>query len=416
MFGSPFRVVRDHGFPFASSGVTGPGWAPDAPELRRRFDETGGFTVGLEEETMLLDPETLDLAPVAVELLQRTRGDVRFKLELPASQLEIATAPATSVPEAIRQLASARRDLAAAADGLALPAVAPVHPFSAPRGVLNGGPRYESLRAAYGAVAESQLVSSLQVHVAVGGADRTLAVYHAARGHLPELIALAANGPFYGGQDTDLATVRPLICGLLPRQGVPPRLESWEEFACELGWGDAARGTAGTASWWWELRPHPLHGTLEFRVPDAQTCLGQAAGVATFVQALVATLAERCDAGEPFPDVPAWRIEENRFSAIRHGLDGDLADLATGRRLGTRRRLTDLLTDITPAAQRLGAGRFIPHIEALIAGNGAVAQRHAVGRDGVRALPRALSECYLTGSDSTGLVSDVSVRERARSG
>jgi carboxylate-amine ligase len=384
--------------------VTGPGSTPNAAELRRRFDETGGFTVGLEEETMLLDPQTLDLAPVAVELLERTGRDARFKLELPASQLEIVTAPAATVPDAIGQLAAARRDLAAAADGLALPAVAPVHPLSAPRGVLNDGALFDSLRAAYGVVAERQLVSALQVHVAVGGARRTLAVYHAMRCHLPELTALAANGPFYAAEDTGLATVRPLICGLLPRQGVPPGLPSWEVFAQELRWAEVAQAAAGTGSWWWELRPHPSHATLELRVPDAQTCLAQTAGVATFVQALVATLAERFDLGEHPPDVRTWRIEENRFSAIRHGLDGEMADLHTGRRVGTRQRLTDLLTDIAPAAERLGAGQFISHIEALIAGNGASAQRHAVRRDGVRVLPRWLSDCYLAEPDSAGLI------------
>jgi glutamate---cysteine ligase / carboxylate-amine ligase len=376
--------------------VTGSGPSPDATELRRRFDEAGGFTVGLEEETMLLDPETLDLAPVAVELLKRTGGDARFKLELPASQLEIVTAPAATVPDAIGQLAAARRDLAGAADGLALPAVASVHPFAAPRGVLNGGARYEAIRATYGLVAERQLVSALQVHVAVGGAERTLAVYHAMRCHLPELTALAANGPFYVAEDTGLATVRPLICGLLPRQGVPPRLQSWEMFAQELRWAGVAQSAAGTGSWWWELRPHPSHGTLELRVPDAQTCLAQAAGVVTFVQALVATLAERFDRGEHPPDIRTWRIEENRFSAIRHGLDGEMADLNTGRRVATRCRLTGLLRQVAPVAERLGAGQFIPHIAALIAGNGALAQRHAVRRHGVHGLPQWLNECYLT--------------------
>ena len=119
------------------------------------------------------------------------------------------------------------------------------------------------------------------------------------------------------------------------------------------------------------------------------------------MQALVATVAERVDRGEHPPSVHMWRIEENRFSAIRHGLDAEMADLTTGRRVPTRRRLTDLLSDVAPAAERLGAGQVIPHIEALIAGNGAMAQRHA-GRDGVPTLPRWLSERYLTGQDRLG--------------
>src|SRR5690348_5267951 len=128
---------------------------------------------------MLLDPGTLDLAPVAAEILRRCPDDAPVKLELPASQLEIATAPAFRLADAIAELGSGRRALARAADGLALPAAAGVHPFAAPLGQLNEGPRYTAILDEYGDVARTQLVCALQVHVAVGGAERTLAVYNA---------------------------------------------------------------------------------------------------------------------------------------------------------------------------------------------------------------------------------------------
>ncbi len=344
---------------------------------------------------MLLHPTTLELAPVARQLLERVRGDDRFKLELPASQLESVTSPAATVPEAIARLASARSGLANAADGLCVPAVAPVHPLAPARGELNDGPRYSAIRSTYGQVAERQLVASLQVHVAVGGAERSLAVYNALRAYLPELIALSANGPFYEGADTGLATVRPLICQLLPRQGVPPPLESWEELAGELRWLEHDEAGASAAGWWWELRPHPLHGTLELRVPDAQTSLNHAAGVTTFAQALAATLAERHDHGEALPRARGWRIAENRFSAIRHGLDGMMADLVTGRRIPTRQRLGDLLDEVTPAAERLGAASFTGLVRTMIASNGALAQRRVAAEFGPGELPRWLSNRYL---------------------
>ncbi|MGN6187393.1 MAG: carboxylate-amine ligase, partial [Conexibacter sp.] len=334
---------------------------PTAAELRATFDAVEPFTVGLEEEVMLLDPATLDLAPRAGDVLERLDGDARFTRELPAAQVEIATAPTARASDALDQLAAARTRLLDACEGIARPAAAGVHPFAALSGELNDGERYELIHDRYGPVARRQLVASLQVHVAVGGAERTLAVHDALRSFLPELAALAANGAFHGGRDSGLASARPLVCGLLPRQGVPPALGSCERMADELAWGASAGTLAEPRLWWWELRPHPRYGTLELRVPDAQSTLADAAGVVVLAQALAAWLAERFDAGEPLPVAPDWRIDENRFDALRHGLDGELADLASGVRVPTRERLTSLLDTLAPVAERLGAGALLPH-------------------------------------------------------
>jgi carboxylate-amine ligase len=370
---------------------------PTAAELRRRFDATGGFTVGVEEEVMLLDGWTLGLAPVAGELLARLDGDPRFKAELPASQLEIATVPATAASDAVAQLAAGRCDLAEAASGMALPAAVGAHPFSAVEGVLSSGARYERLQREYGPIVRRQLVAALQVHVAVGGADRTLAVYNALRSLLPELAALAANAPFHAGRDSGLASVRPMIAQQLPRQGVPPVLASWEQFAEELRWGAAAGPVPESRMWWWELRPHPDFGTLELRVPDAQTTVRAAGAVIAVAQALVATLAQRHDAGEPLVTVPTWRIAENRFSALRHGLEGTLADLVTGEQRPTRERLAGLLEEIAPAARRLGTTDLLADAGALVERNGAEYQREVERSAGVRGLAKWLAECFCEG-------------------
>lgn len=367
----------------------------DARELRRRFDASGGLTVGVEEETMLLDPLTHDLAPVAGAVLERLGGDRRFKPELPAAQLEIATAPAASAADAVAQLAVARRDLAAAADGLALPAVAGVHPTAAVEGILSRGERYVLLSGQYRSIARRQLVAGLQVHVAVGGAERALAVHDALRSHLPELAALAANAPFHGGRDTGLASIRPTISAQLPRQGVPPALESWERFAAELRWGAAAGGVPQPRMWWWELRPHPAFGTLELRVPDAQTTVAGAAGVIAFAQALVATLAERHDAGEPLPVAPTWRIEENRWAALRDGLDAELVDLDSGEPAPARERIAALIDAVGPAAARLGATAELEQARRLLERGGAARQREVARERGIAALPAWLAERFL---------------------
>jgi glutamate---cysteine ligase / carboxylate-amine ligase len=351
-----------------------------AAEIRARFDGVEPLTVGLEEEVMLLEPETLELAPVAADVLARD-DDPRLKLELPASQLEIAG------------LAAGRRALAAAADGLARPAGAGVHPFSAPLGPLNAGERYDAILAAYGDVARAQLVCALQIHVAVGGADRTLAVYNALRGHLPELIALAANAPFHAGRDTGFATVRPLIAGLLPRQGVPPAIASWEAFAADLRWGRASGAVPEPRRWWFELRPHLAFGTLELRAADAQATVAEAAAVAAFAHALVARLAERHDAGEPLPCPDDWRIGHNRFAACRFGLDAELADLETGSVISARELLHRRLDELAPVAERLGCAAELASAAEL---NGAE-RRRADGPD-PRAVARALADAYLRGA------------------
>lgn len=377
---------------------------PSAAELRARFDATEPFTVGIEEELMLLDAATLDLAPVAERVLGWLADDPRFKPELPAAQLEIATRPAADARQAVAALATARADLLAAlarhADGgqpAPLPAAAAVHPFAATRGVLNAGPRYDPFHAEYGELAERQLVASLQVHVALGDARVALAVHDALRGFLPELAALAANGPVYAGCDSGLASVRPAICGLLPRQGVPPALGSWERLAAELRWGAASGALPDLRRWWWELRLHPVYGTLELRVPDAQTTLADAAGVVAVAQALVAWLARRVAADDLPPAEAApetWRIAENRSAAARRGLDAELTDLATGERRPARERLSWLLDELTPVAVELGAGALLPCARALIARNGASRQRELATRRGPRGLVAWLAERY----------------------
>lgn len=369
-------------------------WLPSAAQLRDAFDAATPFHVGLEDELMLLHPRSLALAPEAPAALERMRGDPRFKLELPASQLEIVTAPVATVGEAAAALLAARRTLAERLDGLVLPAAAAVHPFSPGSGQLNAGGRYDRTAAEYGTVAARELVCAFQVHVSVTGADRALAVYNAARSYLPALAALAANGPFYEGFDTGLASVRPLISGLLPRQGVPPPLASWEEYAEALRWGWDSGAFTSPGTWWWELRPHPRFGTLEFRVPDAQSSVGDAAAVAAVIQCLVAWLAERVDGGERLPVAASWRIAENRWSACRWGVTGRMASLEGGAAEPTRAALERLLEALAPVARRLGCTGELGRAGGLLEGGGAARQRAAAADGGPVGVARYLAECF----------------------
>jgi glutamate---cysteine ligase / carboxylate-amine ligase len=219
-------------------------------------------------------------------------------------------------------------------------------------------------------------VFGLHVHVAIRGADRALAVYNALRSYLPELAALAANAPFYEGHDSGLASVRSRISGLLPRQGVPPALDSFDAYAEALRWC----GFDDPRQWWWELRLHPVFGTVEVRVPDAQRTVAETAAIAEVVYALATHLADHHDAGEALLVADSWRIDQNRWSACRHGLDGELIDLVTGARRPARDRVAALV-------DRLGV--------AMPAGDGAARQREVASERGVRGLVAWLADGFV---------------------
>jgi len=374
--------------------MTGGESPPSAASLRAAFEAAEAYTVGLEDEVMLLDPDTFELVPRATRALERMDGDNRFKLELPASQLEITTPVTQRAGEAARMLLEARVELVQRCNGIARLAAAAVHPSSSGVGELNRIAQYRQTLEQYPKIARRELVCAFQVHVALGDAGRALAVYNAARCYLPLLAALAANGPFYEGQDTGLASIRPKLCELLPRQGIPPRIESWEQFAEDLRWGEVS-GAFHPGAWWWELRPHRRYGTLEFRVPDAQTTVTAAAALTAVIQALVAWLGERHDAGGPLPDAPDWRIAQNRWSACRDGPRGAMADLATGRPRPTEQLLGELLEELSPAAAGLASSSELGWAHSLVAHGGAAAQRQAAAEVGIGGLARWLGERFL---------------------
>ena len=368
--------------------------APSAERLRAVLDRPGNPTVGIEEELMVLDAETLDLAPRADELLSLLDDGPRFKPELPASQIELVTTPARTVGEAAAQLAEGRRVLGEAAEGRLRLAAAGAHPFAGEEGALSTAARYRRTREEYSWAARRQLVFGLHVHVRVSGTERALAVYNAMRSYLPELGALAANAPFHGGRYTGLASIRPKISEMLPRQGVPPRLGSIDELAGALEWGARSGAFPEARLWWWELRLHPLHGTVEVRVPDQQTTVGETAAVAAVAHCLVAWLAARHDGGEQLASHPSWRIEENRWSACRHGLEGTLADLDTGEPLPARERLAALLGELEATAAALDCRAELAAARQHAGAIGAERQRAAAPRGDAREVARWLTSRF----------------------
>lgn len=361
--------------------------------LAERFAAVDRPTFGLEEEIMVLHPETLDLLPRGKKLLDGLDG--RFKPELPASQVEIATRPHTNFDELAEELAGCRRLLAAHVGDRARPAAAGVHPFSARMGLLNESERYDRMLARYGDVLRQQLVCGLHLHVGLGGPDRSQAVYNALRSYLPDLAALASNAAIYDGRDTTLASIRPLISGMLPRMGVPPALESWDDYAAHLNWG-LERGLMGRpAEWWWELRLHGGLGTLEIRVPDAQTACGDAVAVGVVAVGLAVWLGDRHDAGDLPPVVPSLRINENRSSALHGGLNSTLIDFDTGACVPAAERLDTLMDSIAPAVRSIGGDAHLCRARELLLEGGAKRQRRIFREAGALALTEWMAEQFL---------------------
>ena len=366
--------------------------ALSATTLRAVFDEAPELTVGVEEEMMLVDPDRFDVAPVVEGVLADLRGDDRYHRELRSSQLEIVTRVCSTAADACRELAAARRELVRRLEGRVRLLCAGTHPTTRVWGDISGDSRYRAIADEYTWAANRSLVCGLHVHVAAGGAERSLAVYNALRSLLPEVGALTANSPFFEGNDSGLCSMRPYLNKAFPRAGVPPAFASWEDFAAFTAWGRRGGLFPDPSHFWWDMRLHPKHGTIELRVADAQTLVADATAVVAVVQCLVALLARRWDAGERLPVHDAYRINENAWRAVRYGVRGTLVDLETGDVEPTRERLARLLEELEPIAFELGCGDELRGARTLLAGNGADRQRYVVERDGIDALTPWLVE------------------------
>jgi glutamate---cysteine ligase / carboxylate-amine ligase len=353
------------------------------------FSRGGGASVGLEEELILVDPESL--RPVnEVERVLAELGDRRFEAEFRAAQLELIMPVSLTVSRLCEELARAREEAVEVLRGRVSLLAAGTHPTAWGPITVTDRPRYRGIAADHAWATRRGLPSGLHVHVGVGDPDEALAVYNAARTRLPELAALAANSPFFEGGDSGLASSRLKLVEDLPRSGIPPAFESWRELAAYVDWGLRAGLFADPGHLWWDLRPRPDLGTIEFRVADAQTSVAQTAAVVAVIQALVASLSTRFRAGDRLTAHPAHVIAENRWRAIRDGVVGELVDPDTGEAEPTRNRIGRLLLELEPYAADLGSSDELEFAWAMLARNGAVRQREVAAELGLTGLERWL--------------------------
>jgi carboxylate-amine ligase len=295
--------------------------------IEAHFGESPPFSIGVEEELMVLDEETLLLAPRAAELIAAAEGSRlpgTLKAELFASALELNTDICGSGDEAAEALMELRAFAArlAAERGLRL-AAAGSHPISRPEDQeIADEPRYAEFVAYAGVSARRQGVSGLHVDVGMPSAE---ACFHALEGVLPWLpvvLALSANSPYVAGEETGMQSNRAEVLAQLPRSGAPPAFASyadWESFVgrfASLGIG------ADYTRFWWDVRPHPKFGTLEIRMPDQPTALAVTVGLTHVVQELcVRVLDEPRRAQDP---AARGIYQQNRWAAARFGLDAEL--------------------------------------------------------------------------------------------
>ncbi|HEX8854892.1 MAG TPA: carboxylate-amine ligase [Thermoleophilaceae bacterium] len=345
--------------------------------MEHRF--TGpSYTIGIEEELMILDAETLDLSNSIETMLRAVpQREEQVKPELLESVLEVATQPHKNTRDAGEELRALRREVSrtAAEYGLAIGSSG-THPFAMwedQRVVARS--RYRDLIAALRFVARQELIFGAHVHVAVDDPDKAIHVANGMRVHLPMLLALSANSPFWRADSTGLLSTRTPIFRAFPRVGIPPTYKDFEDFAKRVQFMVDSKVIEDYTYLWYDVRPHPRFGTVEIRVMDAQTRVEHTLAIAALIQALVRELAEHFDAGKRLSQFPYQMLDENKWLAARHGLDGELVDLPKTGRVQTRALVRRVLHRMREHAQDLGSADDLACIEDLLdRGNGASRQ------------------------------------------
>jgi glutamate---cysteine ligase / carboxylate-amine ligase len=361
------------------ASITGLAGIPAASVLDHRFGASDPFTLGVEEEYMLLDPESFDLVQHIETVLDAVQGDEladRINAELMQSVLEIATPVCRTAADVMRELTTLRGYVRDVADGQGLRVgSAGTHPFSLfERQRITAKDRYHALIDQLQYVARRELIFGMHIHVAVDDPDKAIQVVNGLLPHLSPLLALSASSPFWRGEPTGLASSRQIVFSAFPRSGPPPRFRDYDDYAEVVGQLERTGCIADYTHIWWDIRPHPKWGTIEVRICDAVTQLEDAVAIAAYCQALVKLLCERYDAGEEIPSYHRILTTENKWLAARYGLEAPVMDLATGRRIRVpvAKLVRRTLRALEPHARELGSERELEGISALLArGNSA---------------------------------------------
>jgi carboxylate-amine ligase len=346
--------------------------------MENAFGAGSAYTVGIEEEFQLVDPESRALVPAVDGVIAAGDGTSLVTSELSRSCVEMVSPVFDTVADLARELPGLRRKVSELAqNGGAEIVAAGTHPFSDPtEQPLAEGAHNARIEEEMGWVARTQAIYGLHVHVAVPDVEAAVRAVNELARRVPLLVALSANSPFWRGADTRLASTRIKIFEMFPRSGLPPAFRDWQDFVKHVETLIAC-GSIPDYSWcWWDARPHLKFGTVELRAPDVQTDASHTAALVALVQCLVAS------ADGSRPEDPLF-IAENKWRAVRHGLDANFYDFTAKESVPARAMARTLVEELRPISQDLGCEAELEGIpEIAERGNGAERQREAFGKKG----------------------------------
>jgi carboxylate-amine ligase len=356
------------------------------------------FTIGIEEEFMLLDPRDWSLAFRSDQVIAELPPELRTRvtLETHAAVMEITTGVHRRVTDAVAELADLRSRLSGALVGHGLrAAIAGTHPSAVWNDtVVSSHPRYRQIGESMRVLARREPTLALHVHVGVATPHAAIGVQNRLRKHLPLLLALSANSPFWQGRATGFASTRTTLFGAFPRSGVPRSFRGYRDWAGAVEPLIRSGAIADPSFLWWDVRLQPRFGTVEVRIMDAQTTVRDVAALVALVQCLARLEFERPYVLED-EHAAVEVIEENRFLAARDGMEACLIDGDSGERIPALGQLELTLAACERHAQLLGCERELAGLRPLAAENGASRQLSDARGGDLREVSAGLARAYL---------------------
>ena len=382
--------------PVAPSGALSRRPATVSERSWARWQSDGrAFSVGVEDEAMLLDADTHVLAHRADATLARLSDPLRVRTspETHACVIELRTRAHATVPGAIGELARLRSALTWELAGMGLrPAAAGTHPFGTPAdGDNSRSARYQLVADTMRSLARREPTMALHVHIGIPEAENAIRVLNRLRENVPVLIALSANSPFADGRDAGFASARTTIFGGFPRTGAPRAFSSYFDYVEAVDAVIASRAIPDPTFLWWDVRLQPRLGTVEVRAMDAASTLREAAALVALVQSLARLELEAGPLGRRTgPEV----LAENRFLAARDGTDARLIDPAIRRLVPVAALVERLVEGCRPHAAELGCAGALDDVPRLLRANGAVRQRADAAAGGLASVAPALADQF----------------------
>jgi len=328
------------------------------------------FTIGVEEEFQIIDPATGELRSHVSELVAATSSGLgeQVKPEMHQSIVEIGTKICADVGELRTDMLRTRGELVRAAERVGLQvAAAGTHPFSNwIDQVISPGERYKNIVDELQQLARSLLIFGMHVHVAVPDRTTMIDLMNMARYFLPHLLALSTSSPFWLGRDTGLKSYRTTVFRRFPRTGIPDYFSSWSEYEDYVTLLMKLHCIDNAKKIWWDVRPHPTFGTLEFRVCDVATNVEDAIAIAALVQAIVVKLHRLYTGNMGFRLYSRMLIEENKWRAARWGIEGNLIDFGKQAEVPMQELGVELLSFVDDVVDDLGSRQILGHIHKIL--------------------------------------------------